>query len=34
MDVEEFKDDIREGRIDADRLVDLVVTLQRECAFC
>ena len=30
MDVEQFKDDVREGRIDADRLVDLVVTLQRE----
>ena len=29
MDVEQFKDDVREGRIDADRLVDLVVTLQR-----
>jgi len=30
MDVEQFKDDVREGRIDADRLVDLVVTMQRE----
>jgi hypothetical protein len=30
MDVEQFKDDVREGRIDADRLVDLVVTSQRE----
>ncbi len=30
MDVEQFKDDVREGRIAADRLVDLVVTLQRE----
>ena len=29
MDVEQFKDDVREGRIDADRLVDLVVNLQR-----
>ena len=29
MNVEQFKDDVREGRIDADRLVDLVVTLQR-----
>ena len=29
MDVEQFKDDVREGRIDADRLVDLVVTSQR-----
>lgn len=30
MDVEEFKKDVREGRIDADRLVELVVKLQRE----
>ncbi len=30
MDVEQFKDDVREGRIDADRLVDLVVTSQQE----
>ena len=30
MDVEQFKDDVREGRIDADRLVDLVVSLQRK----
>jgi hypothetical protein len=30
MDVEQFKDDVREGRIDANRLVDLVVTLQRQ----
>jgi len=30
MDVEQFKDDVREGRIDADRLVDLVVTLGGE----
>ena len=30
MDVEQFKDDVREGRIDADRLVELVVTLQRQ----
>ena len=30
MDVEQFKDDVREGRIDVDRLVGLVVTLQRE----
>jgi transposase len=29
MDVEQFKDDVREGRIDTDRLVDLHVTLQR-----
>ncbi len=30
MDVEQFKDDVREGRIDVNRLVDLVVTLQRQ----
>ena len=30
MDVEQFKDDVREGRIAGDRLVDLVVTLQRQ----
>jgi hypothetical protein len=30
MDVEQFKDDVREGRIEVDRLVDLVVTSQRE----
>jgi hypothetical protein len=29
-DVRRLKEDVREGRIDADRLVDLVVTLQRE----
>jgi transposase len=29
-DVQQLKDDVREGRIDGDRLVDLVVTLQRE----
>lgn len=28
-DVKQLKEDIREGRIDADRLVELVVTLQR-----
>ena len=28
-DVERLKDEVREGRIDADRLIDLVVTLQR-----
>jgi hypothetical protein len=28
--VEQFKQDVREGRIDADRLVELVVKLQRE----
>src|SRR5579862_9524998 len=27
---EQLKQDVREGRIDADRLVDLVVTLQRQ----
>jgi hypothetical protein len=30
MDVEQFKQDVREGRIDVERLVDLVVSLQRE----
>ena len=30
MDVEQFKDDIREGRIAVERLVELVVTMQRE----
>ena len=30
MDVEQLKDDVREGRIDADRLVDLVVSSQRQ----
>jgi hypothetical protein len=30
MDVEQLKEDVRQGRIDPDRLVDLVVTLQRE----
>lgn len=30
MDVEQFKNDVRQGRIDVDRLVELVVTLQRE----
>lgn len=30
VDVEQFKEDVREGRIDADRLVELVVTSQRE----
>ena len=29
-DVRQLKKDVREGRIDADRLVDVVVTLQRE----
>jgi len=30
MDVEQFKEDVRKGRIDADRLVELVVTLARK----
>lgn len=30
MDVEQFKDDVRQGRIPADRLVDLVVRQQQE----
>jgi hypothetical protein len=30
MDVEQFKEDVRGGRIDADRLVELVVTLSRK----
>ena len=30
MDVEQLKDDVREGRIDIDRLVGLIVTLQRQ----
>lgn len=30
MDAEQFKDDLRNGRIDAERLVDLVVMLQRQ----
>jgi len=30
MDAEQLKDDIRSGRIDAERLVELVVVLQRE----
>lgn len=30
MDVEQFKEDVRRGRIAAERLVELVVTLQRE----
>ena len=28
--IEQLKEDVREGRIDADRLVDLIVTLQRQ----
>ncbi len=30
MDVEQFKEDVRSGRIPVDRLIELVVTLQRE----
>lgn len=30
MDVEQFKEDVRAGRIDGDRLVELVVTLMRQ----
>jgi hypothetical protein len=30
MDVEQFKDDVREGRVAVERLVELVVTVQRE----
>ena len=30
MDVEQFKEDVRDGRIATDRLVDLVVTLSRQ----
>ena len=30
MDVEQFKDDVGEGRIAVNRLVELVVTMQRE----
>lgn len=30
MDVEQFKEDVRQGRIPVDRLVDLVVVLQRQ----
>jgi len=30
MDVEQFKQDVREGRIEVARLVELIVTLQRE----
>jgi transposase len=29
MDVEQLKQDVREGRVDADRLVELLVTLQQ-----
>jgi len=30
MDAEQLKEDVRQGRIDADRLVELIVTLSRE----
>ena len=30
MDVEQLRQDVRSGRITVDRLIDLVVTLQRE----
>ena len=30
MDVEQLKEDVREGRIDGDRLVELIVTLQQQ----
>ena len=30
MDVEQLKEDVREGRIGGDRLVELVVTLQQQ----
>ncbi len=30
MDVEQIKDDVRRGRIDLDRLVELIVTLERQ----
>ncbi len=30
MDVEQFKDDVRAGRITLDRLIDVIVTSQRE----
>jgi transposase len=30
MDVEQLKKDVRSGRITPDRLIDLIVTLQRE----
>jgi transposase len=30
MDVEQFREDVRAGRIEADRLVDLIVSLQRQ----
>ena len=30
MDVEQLKDDVGQGRIDVNRLVELLVTTQRE----
>lgn len=30
MDVEQFQEDVRQGRVDVDRLVELVVTLARQ----
>jgi exonuclease VII large subunit len=30
MDVKQLKEDVRQGRVDADRLVDLLVGLQRQ----
>ena len=30
MDVEQIKEDVRQGRIDVDRLVELIVTLERQ----
>jgi hypothetical protein len=29
-DLDRLKQDVQEGRIDSDRLVDLIVTLQRQ----
>ena len=28
--IEQLKQDVREGRIDVDRLIDVIVTLQRQ----
>ena len=30
MDVEQLKDDVRQGRVDTDRLIDLIAALQRQ----
>lgn len=30
MDVEQFKEDVRQGRVDVDRLVELVLMLARQ----